>query len=63
MPIYSSHLFACITLQLEVHVNACCNVRKRIFIPMLHRIATRVEILLYALLVATRHKQNIVNWA
>ena len=59
-----SQYFACVVLQLEVNVNACCNARiEKNSIPGLRCIAMRVQINLYALLVATQHKQNIVNQA
>ena len=58
------NIFACVALQPELNVNACCNARLvKISIPTLRCIATCIQINLYALPVTTRRKQNIVNTA
>ena len=58
------NIFACVVLRPEVNVNTCCNAGiEKFSIPALRCVATRVQINLYALPVATRRKQNIVNQA
>ena len=49
-------------LRPEVNVNACCNTRiEKLSTPALRCVTMRIQINLYAFLVATPPKQNIVN--